>query len=95
MAQMAEAWTRTVAGAPVKDFFLVLMLPYVVVAAPLASSCHAFLPTFDLFASLVFDSVVLFLVLVLVYIVYGFVVLAAIHFVEVAVLLLYPSPSNS
>ena len=28
MATVAEAWTRTVAGAPVKDFFLVLMFPF-------------------------------------------------------------------
>jgi hypothetical protein len=76
MAQLAEAWTRTV-------------------AAPLASACHAYFPAFELFVSLVFDTVVSFLVLVLAYIVYGFVFLTAVAFVEFAVLLLYPSPSSS
>ena len=28
MASVAEAWTRTVAGAPVKDFLLVVMFPF-------------------------------------------------------------------
>ena len=77
-----------------KDFFFVLRLLFVVVAAPLASSCHAWFPAFELFVSLVLDVVVSFLVLVL-YIVYGFVFLAAAAFVEFAVLSLYPSLSSS
>ena len=28
MATVAEAWTRTVAGSPVKDFFLGVMFPF-------------------------------------------------------------------
>ena len=94
MAQLAEAWTRTVAGVPLKDFFFVLRLLYVVVAAPLASACHAWFPAFELFVSLVLDVVVSVLVLLL-YIVYGFIFLAAVAFVEFAVLLLYPSLSSS
>ena len=64
MATVAEAWTRTVAGAPVKDFFLVLMFLFVVVAAPLASTCHARFPTFELFVPLFQHAVVLLKVLV-------------------------------
>ena len=60
---MAEAWTRTVAGAPVKDFFLVLMFLFVVVAAPLASACHARFPAFELFVPLFHHAAVLFKVL--------------------------------
>ena len=94
MAHLDEAWTRTVAGVPVKDFSLVLKFPFVVVAAPLASACHACFPMVEVSVSLIFDALVSFLVLVLAYIVYGFVFLAAVAFVRFAVLLLYPSPSS-
>ena len=65
MATVARAWTRTVAGAPVKDFFLVLMFLLVVVAAPLASACHASFPAFELFVPLFLGAAVLFMMLVL------------------------------
>ena len=65
MATMAEAWTRTVAGVPVKDFFLVLMFLLVVVATPLASACHASFPAFELFVPLFYGALVLSMMLVL------------------------------
>ena len=64
MATVAEAWTRTVAGAPLKDFFLVLMFLFVVVAAPLASACHTRFPAFELFVPLFHLAVMLLKMLV-------------------------------
>ena len=77
-----------------KDFFLVLRLLFVVVAAPLASVCHAFFPAFELFVSLVLGAVVSILVLVLACVV-CVVFLDAVAFAVFVVLLLYLSSSGS
>ena len=63
MINTGQAWTHIV-GAPVKDFFLVLRFLLVLVAAPLASECHARFLAFELFVPFFLGAAVSFIVLV-------------------------------